>query len=650
MGCGASAAAKPTQDESSARPAPISDPHTGAAPVVKTPASPASSLSSPSRKSSVLKVRHDDVIPDDLSAFAGAIEAGHGADTTERFMRQSTGRVSQIRSSNARPRNSIRGDSRMTVKELHSLVEINEEDDWENEGEEEEEDDEEEEAEADSPTIIVRRRGSVLTRKVVDMQRAAESPRAFDTIAESPRLVETVGTPLISPAPLTPALIPGVAPALASSSVGVATTDVNAPAPAAPTDAAPTAAPAAAPTADAIPEGASEKETPMSASKETPLSVSTATPSTTNRSRRRSSNRKSSRRKSQMDCEVDEAKAFAAQAGAAFARMAKSAEMGHEIDGDEELPLPQAVCGTFSCGGMDEGKAKANQDCACVAYPMPADPHSALFLVLDGHGERGDVVSNELLTQLYERIGSAPWAAADADATTSARLVEGFEGAHKRLADFELDASGTPAGKESGAAAVAILLRAGRLAIAHCGDCRAVLGTLDDEPSGGGGSLVSLALTQDHKLEDEDEAPRILATGAWIRPSVEEPFFTPARIFKDEANPRAGPGLTMARSLGDMDADEVGIIPTPTVTFRELNRSRDQFIVLASDGVWEFLSTEHVVEVVGGFLERGEPAIVAARFLIAKAALAWRCEEGDYRDDITAIVLYIKDLPAPLLS
>ena len=51
-----------------------------------------------------------------------------------------------------------------------------------------------------------------------------------------------------------------------------------------------------------------------------------------------------------------------------------------------------------------------------------------------------------------------------------------------------------------------------------------------------------------------------------------------------------------------------------------------------------------------GFLERGEPAIVAARFLIAKAALAWRCEEGDYRDDITAIVLYIKDLPAPLLS
>ena len=46
---------------------------------------------------------------------------------------------------------------------------------------------------------------------------------------------------------------------------------------------------------------------------------------------------------------------------------------------------------------------------------------------------------------------------------------------------------------------------------------------------------------------------------------------------------------------------------------------------------------EKVVEVVGGFLDRGEPAISAARFLIAMAALAWKTEEEDYRDDITAV-------------
>ena len=34
----------------------------------------------------------------------------------------------------------------------------------------------------------------------------------------------------------------------------------------------------------------------------------------------------------------------------------------------------------------------------------------------------------------------------------------------------------------------------------------------------------------------------------------------------------------------------------------------------------------------------------AARFLIAKAALQWKLEEGDYRDDITAIVIYLDEL------
>ena len=71
--------------------------------------------------------------------------------------------------------------------------------------------------------------------------------------------------------------------------------------------------------------------------------------------------------------------------------------------------------------------------------------------------------------------------------------------------------------------------------------------------------------------------------------------------------------------------------------------------VLASDGIWEFLSSELVVSVVGDFLERGEPANAAARYLIAKAAVEWKINEDVYRDDITAIVIYLKDL-LPMLA
>ena len=56
------------------------------------------------------------------------------------------------------------------------------------------------------------------------------------------------------------------------------------------------------------------------------------------------------------------------------------------------------------------------------------------------------------------------------------------------------------------------------------------------------------------------------------------------------------------------------------------------------------LTSEFVVSAVGGFLAQGQPATAAARFLIAKAAVQWKIEEGTYRDDITAVVVYLKDL------
>ncbi len=49
----------------------------------------------------------------------------------------------------------------------------------------------------------------------------------------------------------------------------------------------------------------------------------------------------------------------------------------------------------------------------------------------------------------------------------------------------------------------------------------------------------------------------------------------------------------MARSLGDLVAASVGVSPEPEVLDFELEPD-DKFIVIASDGVWEFLSNERV--------------------------------------------------------
>ena len=73
-------------------------------------------------------------------------------------------------------------------------------------------------------------------------------------------------------------------------------------------------------------------------------------------------------------------------------------------------------------------------------------------------------------------------------------------------------------------------------------------------------------------------------------------------------------------------------------------QANDLFLILASDGVWEFIENDEAVQIVEHFHSKGLPALDACRYLIAKAALCWRKFEGDYRDDITAIVVYLQDV------
>lgn len=53
------------------------------------------------------------------------------------------------------------------------------------------------------------------------------------------------------------------------------------------------------------------------------------------------------------------------------------------------------------------------------------------------------------------------------------------------------------------------------------------------------------------------------------------------------------PGLAMSRSLGDQVAHSVGVSSVPDVKEFYLSRE-DKFVVIATDGVWEFLSNEEV--------------------------------------------------------
>mmetsp|Transcript_2035 Transcript_2035/g.3040 ORF Transcript_2035/g.3040 Transcript_2035/m.3040 type:complete len:119 (+) Transcript_2035:2944-3300(+) len=77
----------------------------------------------------------------------------------------------------------------------------------------------------------------------------------------------------------------------------------------------------------------------------------------------------------------------------------------------------------------------------------------------------------------------------------------------------------------------------------------------------------------------------------------------PARVWlKDEETP----GLAMSRSLGDFCAHSVGVSCFPEIIRSELDET-SKFIVLASDGVWEFLSNEDIGDIVYPYYLKSSP-------------------------------------------
>jgi len=63
----------------------------------------------------------------------------------------------------------------------------------------------------------------------------------------------------------------------------------------------------------------------------------------------------------------------------------------------------------------------------------------------------------------------------------------------------------------------------------------------------------------------------------------------------------------------------------------------DKFVIVASDGVWEFISSEEACEMVASH----DDATDACVQLVHTAEQKWREEEGSYRDDITCIVAFL---------
>jgi len=94
--------------------------------------------------------------------------------------------------------------------------------------------------------------------------------------------------------------------------------------------------------------------------------------------------------------------------------------------------------------------------------------------------------------------------------------------------------------------------------------------------------------------------------------------------------------------LGDACAKSVGVSAEPDVHCWPTREHQDTYVLLASDGVWEFVSNEEAARILGQALLGGATPKAAIEALTIESRRLWIVNEHNYVDDITAILLPVK--------
>lgn len=293
-----------------------------------------------------------------------------------------------------------------------------------------------------------------------------------------------------------------------------------------------------------------------------------------------------------------------------------------------DQPGEEAMVGTLrfaalsQAGYEPEHRKKENQDAYIVWSEQSGG--SPMFGVCDGHGAQGNHVSNFLTKEFVTHLEAAGFDKNVEDVSYSKQqLMDVFAKCNRALSSQrQIDVS------LSGSTCVTAMVRGGRIYCCNLGDSRCVLAREE------GGKLKAVGLSDDQKPERADERARIIKCGGRVAPLEDEngEAIGPQRVWLATM---MMPGLAMTRSFGDHVAESVGVIPEPEIMDYPITSS-DRFMVLASDGVWEFLDNQAVVDLVASCSGNGPEA---CKKVIKASYDAWTREE-DVVDDITCIVVY----------
>ncbi|ORX61077.1 protein serine/threonine phosphatase 2C [Piromyces finnis] len=191
----------------------------------------------------------------------------------------------------------------------------------------------------------------------------------------------------------------------------------------------------------------------------------------------------------------------------------------------------------------------------------------SFFGVFDGHS--GGVVSKYASKELHKIL-------INDNEFKSKNYEKALKSAFFKL-DDQMQKDAELSNCEAGSTAVVSLIVDKSLYIANCGDSRAIISS----------NGKAIALSIDHKPTLPDEKTRIYNSGGFLQSG------------------RVNGQLAVSRSLGDfiyktntgISNEEQTVTANPDVQFRNIVED-DEFMVLACDGVWDYMSNEQVIDFI----------------------------------------------------
>ena len=160
------------------------------------------------------------------------------------------------------------------------------------------------------------------------------------------------------------------------------------------------------------------------------------------------------------------------------------------------------------------------------------------------------------------------------------------------------------------------------------------------------GNTKSILITDDKKIKElniphtpcvKEERLRIEQHGGIID-RIDWLKVGPLRVwFKGKKYP----GLTITRSLGDFEAIPLGIIPTPDIKEYDIDDEKIKILVMATNGIWEFLTNDKIMDIAWQFYE-SKDAQGATEKIIETANRIWNIKNPHNIPDLTAGVFFFK--------